>query len=270
MAIEIDKLRYRYPDGTLALKDISINIQGRKKIAILGANGSGKSTLLQHFNGLLIAESGDIRIKGMEVEKDNFEKIRKTVGFVFDNPDDQLFATTVFEDIAFGPRNLLLPEEKVTEVVNRVIDIIGIDKLRDRQPHNLSLGQKRKVAIAGVLSMEPDIMVFDEPFSGLDPLSLGQFIDILNKLCDIGHSLIVTTHDVDIAYSWAEEIVIIKDGKVLIQGDVSLLEREEILEEANLKLPTLYEIFSKTEYRPRTKVEAARLIEKLYRRNKDE
>lgn len=264
--VEIKDLKYKYPDGTEALKNINLSIERGRKVAILGANGSGKSTLLQHLNGLILPQNGEVKIDGINVEKNNLVEIRKKLGFVFDNPDDQLFATTVFEDIAFGPRNLKWSEDMVFQKVEEVINLIGIGSLKEKQPHNLSLGQKRKAAIAGVLSMKPEILVFDEPFSGLDPVSLDQFIEVLEKLYELEHSMIITTHDVDIAYAWADEIIIINKGEVLSQGSVELLEDREILKKANLKLPTLYEIFANTKIRVRTVEEARENIEFLYRK----
>lgn len=265
-AIEVNNLRYRYPDGTLAIDDISIDIEKGQKVAILGSNGSGKSTLLQHLNGLILPQEGKILIEGNKILKDNLGKIRKTIGYVFDNPDDQLFSTTVYEDIAFGPRNLLYDEKKVRETVDYVIDLVEIEELRDKQPHNLSLGQKRKVAIAGVLAMEPSIMIFDEPFSGLDPVSLNQFIDILDRLFELGHTIVVTTHDVNIAYEWADEFIILNEGKLIKQGDISLLEDRELLSRAKLNLPMVCEIFEGLDIRIRSKKQAREYIESLMKK----
>lgn len=267
--VEIKNLSYTYSDKTVALKDVSICIKGRKKVAILGANGSGKSTLLQHLNGLILPQKGSIKIKGIPSCKENLHDIRKIVGFVFDNPDDQLFSTTVYEDIAFGPRNLKYGEDKVEKVVQKVLNLLGIQELKHKQPYNLSFGQKKKVAIAGVLAMEPEIMIFDEPFSGLDPYSLGQFLQILKTLYDIGHTLVITTHDVDIAYSWADECIILNKGKVLAQGDISLLEDKSLMKKARLKTPCLYEIFSDTSNRVTTISEGKEIIKKLIK-NKEE
>lgn len=265
--VEINNLRYSYPDGSLALDGINLSIERGRRVAILGANGSGKSTLLEHLNGLILPQEGEVFIDGIRLDKKSLWEVRRKLGLVFDNPDDQLFATTVFEDVAFGPRNLKLDEAKVREKVEEVLEVIGIIDLRDKQPHNLSLGQKRKAAIGGVLSMEPDILVFDEPFSGLDPGSLEQFIGILDRLYDLGHSLIVTTHDVDIAYSWADEIIIINKGRVLSQGGPELLEDEDLLKEANLRLPSLYRIFANTNIRVRNIDQAREQIDLLLARN---
>lgn len=264
--IDIKNLKYTYPDGTLAIDDMSMNIKGSKRVAILGSNGSGKSTLLQHLNGLILPQAGNISINGNRVEKENLEEIRKTVGYVFDNPDDQLFSTTVYEDIAFGPRNLLYDEKKVSKILDRVMDLVNIRELKDRQPHNLSLGQKRKVAIAGVLAMEPEIMILDEPFSGLDPISLDQFLEIFNRLHELGHTLIVTTHDVDIAYAWADEFILLNEGKLIAHGDITLLENREIISRTNLNLPTIYEIFEEFDLKIRSKKQAKEYIKMLINR----
>lgn len=266
--VETKNLKYIYPDKTVALKDVSINIKEQKKVAILGANGSGKSTLLQHFNGLILPQKGSVYIKGIPACKDNLYDIRKIVGFVFDNPDDQLFSTTVYDDIAFGPRNLKYEEDKVEEIVEKVLDLVDIQKLKNKQPYNLSFGQKKKVAIAGVLAMEPEIMIFDEPFSGLDPHSFEQFLDILEILYNIGHTLIITTHDVDLAYSWADECIVLKEGEVLAQGDIRLLEDGSLMDRAKLRTPSIYEIFVNTPIRARSVKEGKELIEELFLKNK--
>lgn len=265
--IEIENLSYMYSDGTAALKSLSIGIEEGKKVAILGANGSGKSTLLQHFNGLIIPQEGAIRIKGMNVEKDTVQEIRKIVGLVFDNPDDQLFSTTVYDDIAFGPRNLNYGEDKVSAVVDNAMALANIQELRDKQPFNLSLGQKKKVAIAGILAMDAEILVFDEPFSGLDPQSLEQFLSILENLNSIGKTVIVTTHNVDIAYEWADECIILNNGEVLGQGEINLLEKDALMKKANLRIPSLYKIFSNTNTMVRNVSQGQDVVRKLYLNN---
>lgn len=261
--IEIDNLKYTYTDGTVALKNLSIDIQQGKRVAILGANGSGKSTLLQHFNGLIIPQEGSIRIKGINVEKNNVQEIRKIVGLVFDNPDDQLFSTTVYDDIAFGPRNLKYNEVKVEEVVKKAMELTNINELKDKQPFNISLGQKKKVAIAGVLAMDAEVLVFDEPFSGLDPQSLEQFLSIISTLHEMGRTIIITTHDVDLAYAWADECIILNGGELLAQGDISLLEDEDLMLKSNLRLASLYSIFSTTNMRVRKLSQGKDLVKRL-------
>lgn len=260
--IEINNLKYTYSDGTIALRDISMNIEENKRVAILGSNGSGKSTLLQHLNGLIFPQKGSIKIKGISVKKSHIYDIRKIVGLVFDNPDDQLFATTVYDDIAFGPRNLGYKENEVKELVNNALKLINIEELKDKQPFNLSYGQKKKVAIAGVLAMKPNIIIFDEPFSGLDPHSLEQFLSILETLHDMGSTILITTHDVDIAYEWGDECIILNEGRVVGQGKIDLLENESLMGKAKLRIPNLYNMFSNTTMRPRNVGEGKEFITK--------
>lgn len=264
--VEIRDLSYHYPDQTLALDGVSILIEKQSRVAILGANGSGKSTLLQHLNGLLLPQRGKVSIMGLEVCKGHLTQIRKKVGIVFDNPDEQLFSASVYEDIAFGPRNLGLDEGQVKDRVEQVMKLIDIEDLGHRPPYNLSLGQKKKVAMAGVLAMEPVIMVFDEPFSGLDPYSLQQLTALLDKLYTLGHTLVITTHDVDFAYGWADECIVLNQGHVLAQGPRELLEDEVLMKKARLKLPSLYDIFSGTDFNPKSPQEAKDALSKLFKR----
>ena len=167
--LEIKNLNYSYPDGKKALKDINIKIDDNETIGIVGANGAGKSTLIKTMVGIFLTDQGEIIVDGEKVTKKTLNSIRKKVGVVFQNPDDQLFMNKVYDDIAFGPRNYKLTEEKVKEKVEKVMKELNIEKLKDRSPNNLSGGEKRKVAIATVLSMEPSIILFDEPTSFLDP-----------------------------------------------------------------------------------------------------
>jgi len=214
-AIEVQRLSYTYPDGTKAIRDLNLRIERNKRVAILGANGSGKTTLLYHLNGLILPQEGQVRVFGEEVSKKNLKAIRQKVGVLFDNPDNQLFSSSVFNDIAFGPRNLGLDEEIVLERVQKVMELVNINDLKDKAPYNLSLGQKKRVAIAGILAMEPFLILLDEPFSGLDPRSHKHFFNILNDLFVKGTTQVISTHDVDMAYSWADEVVILDEGKIL-------------------------------------------------------
>ncbi|MDQ0340117.1 cobalt/nickel transport system ATP-binding protein [Caldalkalibacillus uzonensis] len=262
MRIDIEGLSFIYPDNTKAISDITCSFS-QKKIAILGANGSGKSTLLQHLNGIHVPQSGTVKIAGEPITKQTAPIIREKVGLVFDQPDQQLFAPTVFEDVAFGPRNKGLPEEEVMQIVEQILEVLGISHLKEKAPYDLSLGQKKKVAIAGVLAMEPELLLFDEPFSGLDPRALTDILQLLDQLTASGHMIILTTHDVDFAYSWAEECCILKGGKLLYQGDTAILENKEMMREAGLCTPLLFSLFQDTDYRPRT-VEQGRYILSTY------
>lgn len=259
-AIEINSLSYRYQDGTNALNNVSIDIKKGSKVAILGANGSGKSTLLQHLNGLIMPQNGEIKILGRVINNSNIDEIRKWVGLLFDNPDNQLFSTTVYNDIAFGPTNLRLSKDEVKRRVDEAIRLVDIENLRHKSPCNLSLGQKKRAAIAGLLAMNPKILLMDEPFSGLDPISLNQFLKILKSLSDDGCTQLISTHDVDIAYWWADYIVIIQKGNIIAKGSAKLLEDKKLMEESGLVRPTIAEIFADTGMYPKTAKEGNRIL----------
>lgn len=257
--IEIKQVSYTYPDKTEALSNVTCSFSSNK-IALLGSNGSGKSTLLQHLNGLLFPNKGSIIIDGVQLTNKTVKEIRSRVGFVFDKPDTQLFAPTVFEDVAFGPRNLGYSEIEVNELVETTLQRLKIIDLKDKPPYNLSLGQKKKVAIAGVIAMCPKFIIFDEPFSGLDPVGLEDFITLLNTLSDQGHTILLSTHDVDIAYRWAKECLILHKGNMISSGPIEIIENEEMMKRANLSVPTLYSLFKETEYRPKTVGKAKHLL----------
>lgn len=233
--IVVENLSHQYANGTYSLKNISLSCRRGDKIAILGANGSGKSTFLQHLNGLILPQSGQVTIAGVPISKKTLPHIRERVGFVFDHPDDQLFSSSVFEDIAFGPRNLNWPNHRVLEKVQEVLHAFELTPLSERAPYHLSLGQKKKVAIAGVLAMEPDILVFDEPFSGLDAYTVGHLTDLLDDMTANHRTLVIATHDLDLAKSWANQFIIFSEGCVLASGDASLLDNEALMKQAKLK-----------------------------------
>ncbi|OEF98026.1 energy-coupling factor ABC transporter ATP-binding protein [Desulfuribacillus alkaliarsenatis] len=262
-AAEIKGISYCYPDSTKALHQVSLSIPEGAKVAILGANGCGKSTLLYHLNGLLLAQTGNVKIFGSEVNEENIQQIREKVGFVFANPDSQLFATSVREDIAFGPRNQRLNEEEVQMRANKAMEQVGIKNLAERPPQNLSLGQKKRVAIAGVLAMHPDILVFDEITVGLDPASKRELFEILANLEQQGKTLIISTHDVDLAFQWASEIVVMADGKICATGSGDLLRDKELVARTALETPQVAEIFSETSYRPKSVTEAKQIVNRL-------
>jgi len=262
LAIDVRNVSYRYPDGTEALCDVSLAAQANRRLAILGANGCGKTTLLMLLNGLLSAQSGSVRIFGEMVTKKNLRAIRRQVGVLFDNPDNQLFSTTVFDDVAFGPYNMGWSDVDVRERSEGALESLGIRHLAEKPPHNLSLGQKKKAAIAGLLSMNLRLFVMDEPFSGLDPISVAEFLETLDDLHQKDCTQIISTHDVDLAYSWADEIVIIDCGRITAVGNHEILHDEQLLRASRLCLPTLVRIFADTPHRPRTLQEAQRLIKR--------
>lgn len=262
-SIEIENLSYRYQDGTQALKGIGLSIPLKKRTVFLGANGSGKSTLLRHLNGLLLPQKGSITIAGKTLNKKTADEIRKTVGLLFDNPDNQIFSPTVENDVSFGPSNLRMPKDEIARRTAEAMEKTDITQLKERSPYNLSLGQKKRCAIAGVIAMTPDILLMDEPFSGLDPVSLRQFLRTLDDMFAHGMTQIMSTHDVDIAYEWAENVVVMCAGELLAVGGTELMHDEELMTRAGLTVPLLPRIFGGCERIPRNSEEARTLLESL-------
>lgn len=233
--IDFKDVHYAYPDGTKALDGISFRITHGESVGIVGANGAGKSTLISHMNGYLLPAKGTITIGDLQLNKFTLPRARKTVGVVFQNPDDQLFMPTVFDDVAFGPLNLGMTEERVVERVNEALNTVGCLHLKDKPPHHLSMGQKRAVTIAGVIAMQPDILVMDEPAASLDPKSRRQLINLLKEF---RHTKIIASHDLDLIKDVCERCLVISAGKVAADGATKeLLTNEQLLEENNLELP---------------------------------
>lgn len=230
--LEIKNLNYSYPDGKKALKDINIKIDDNETIGIVGANGAGKSTLIKTMVGIFLTDQGEIIVDGEKVTKKTLNSIRKKVGVVFQNPDDQLFMNKVYDDIAFGPRNYKLTEEKVKEKVEKVMKELNIEKLKDRSLNNLSGGEKRKVAIATVLSMEPSIILFDEPTSFLDPKGKRILIETLKG---INTTKIIATHDLDMVKDNCKRVIVLKEGQVVADGKPKeILNNIEFMEKCEL------------------------------------
>ncbi|MGZ7096210.1 MAG: ATP-binding cassette domain-containing protein [Methanobacterium sp.] len=254
--IETKDIIYHYPDGTQALEKVNFTAEEGKIVALLGPNGAGKSTLFLHFNGILRPTSGSITVRGEEItyNKKNLMKIRKNVGIVFQNPDDQLFAPTVVEDVAFGPMNMGLSDEEVEKRVDESLKRVGMAEFKNKAPHHLSGGQKKRVAIAGILAMKPKIMVLDEPTSGLDPRGASQILKILYELNNEGMTIIISTHDVDLVPLYANEVYIISEGKIIKRGSPrEVFEDVKTIREANLRLPRiahLMEILQKEDQMP--------------------
>jgi len=233
--VELQNVSHRYSDGTLALKDISFRITHGESVAIIGANGAGKSTLLMHLNGYLTATSGSIRIGDYPVTKGTLPAIRRTVGMVFQYPDDQLFMPTVYEDVAFGPANLGFPEEEVDMQVKKVLERVDAIKLINKAPYYLSGGEKKRVAIATVLAMSPDILVMDEPTSGLDPYARRQLIKLLKEF---RHTKIFTSHDLDMVLELCERTIVLKQGEVVADGATTdIFSDEKLLFDCHLEKP---------------------------------
>ncbi len=226
-AVEIESLHFSYPDGTAALKGITLQVLDGEKVALLGPNGAGKSTLLLHLNGIFRGD-GSVRIDGLPVEKGNLKSIRQRVGLVFQNPDDQLFCPTVFEDVAFGPRNLALAEDEVRHRVEESLAAVGMHDAAKKSPFRLSFGEKKKVAIATVLALRPSVLVIDEPTTNLDPRGRRAIISLLQRL---GGTQIVATHDLSLARELCDRAIVLDAGRKVADGPTSeILEDKSLLE----------------------------------------
>jgi len=227
--VAADRLSFSYPDGTHALREMCFSIHHGESVAIIGANGAGKSTLLLHLNGCLVPSQGTVRIGDYPVTKATLSEIRRTVGMIFQDPDDQLFMPTVADDVAFGPLNLGFPPDEVNQRVETALKAVNALHLRNKPPHRLSGGEKRRVAIATVMAMTPDILVLDEPTTGLDPFARRQLIDLLARF---SHTKIIATHDLELVMALCGRVIILNQGSIADDGptaeifsDMSLLER---------------------------------------------
>ena len=240
-AVNVVDLYYTYPDGTEALKGVNFKVMEGERVAVIGSNGSGKSTLFYHLNGLLSPTKGTVLINEEEITKTNLDKIRMTVGLVFQDPDDQLFAPTVWEDVAFGPRNMGLSKREVAERVNSALNMLHIADLKDKRPDNLSGGQKRLVSIAGVLAMNPEIIVLDEPTSNLDPCTSSAVMHLLVDLSRrMNIALIIATHDVDAVPQYADRIYVMHEGRFVAEGTPeAVFSNTSVIRESHLRLPRI-------------------------------
>ncbi len=233
--VEVKDLQYSYPDGTPALRGVSFRIVHGESVAIVGANGAGKSTLLLHLNGFLTAGGGEIRIGEFPITAKTLHTVRRTVGMVFQDPDDQLFMPRVYDDVAFGPLNLGLPPQEVEERVTHALATVGALHLRNRPPYKLSRGEKKAAAIAAVLSMSPDILVMDEPTSDLDPKARRQLVELLRTF---KHTKIIASHDLDMVLDLCERTVVIYNGQIMADGPTrQLFENDDLLAQSHLEKP---------------------------------
>lgn len=238
-------LEYVYPGGVVALCGLDLNVERGRKLAILGPNGSGKTTLLLHLNGTCRPTRGEIRLNGQPARYEHraLNHWRRRVGLVLQEPDDQLFAATVGQDVSFGPLNLGLSEAETAERVREALTALRVTHLADRPTHALSFGQKKRVAIAGVLAMRPEILVLDEPTAGLDPHGVTHLLGALQQLHEAGTTLVFSTHDVDLAYAWADQVAVFHEGTVLCQGETAaVLGNRDVLHRARLRPPLLLEV----------------------------
>jgi cobalt transport protein ATP-binding subunit len=224
-SIEIEQLYYSYPDGHQALRGVSLHVEPCEKVALVGPNGAGKSTLILHLNGILNGR-GQVRVAGLPVVKENLGKIRARVGMVFQNPDDQLFSPTVYDDVAFGPIYQGLPQEEVRQRVEKALAVVNMSDYLQRVSHHLSVGEKKRIAIATVLSMDPEILILDEPTAGLDPRARRSLMKLLENL-DI--TMLVSSHDMLMVRELFPRMVIMDDGCIVADGPTQELMADEAL-----------------------------------------
>ena len=238
--IAVVGLDYTYPDGTVALRAVDVHIHPGERVALLGPNGAGKTTLVLHMNGIHMPQSGTVDVSGIRLTRETVMQIRQRVGVVFQDPDDQLFMPTVWEDVAFGPQNLGLGGDTLRLRVQGALDAVDVADLAERPPNHLSFGQKRRVAIAGVLAMQPEILVFDEPTSNLDPASRRELTEILRRL-DI--TQLIVTHDLPYALELCPRAIIIDGGRIVADGLTrDLLANQKLMAEHRLELPHGFEL----------------------------
>lgn len=233
--VEFKNVSFCYPDGTPALQDVSFRITHGESVGVIGANGAGKSTLLLHMNGYLLPTSGTINIGDLYLTGKTRQEIRRKVGIVFQNPDDQLFMPTVYEDVAFGPFNLGLDETAVRQRVEAALNLVNGLDLQHKPPHHLSCGQKAAVAIASVMAVQPDILAMDEPAANLDPKSRRLLINLLRTF---EHSKIIASHDLDLILDVCHRCLVIREGRVVADGvSREILSNQALMEANNLELP---------------------------------
>ncbi len=233
--VEFHNVSYTYPDGNKAIRDISFKISHGESVGIVGANGAGKSSILKLLTGILLPDDGEIYVGDLKLTKKTLPFIRRSIGFTFQDPDHQLFMSSVYDDVAFGPRNYKIDEEEVEKIVKKALDTVGALHLKDRPPYKLSGGEKRAVSIATVLAMDPNILIMDEPSVALDPRARRRLINLLKGF---SHTKIIATHDMDMVLELCERVIVINDGEILRDGRAEeILRDEDFLKDCSLELP---------------------------------
>ena len=272
--LEARDVCYHYPGDREAIKGISFHVKKGEKVALVGPNGAGKSTLLQMFNGMIRPGKGTILFDNEPIRYDSssLRQLRRRVGYVMQNADRQIIAPTVYQDVAFGPANLGYDEKAIREAVALALRQVGMAGFERRPPHRLSGGEKKKVAIAGVLAMDPDILVFDEPTSGLDPSGSEDLMELLDELNHEGKTIFISTHDVELAYPWADRVILLLDGKILEENVPAVAFGDpELVRKAHLSVPILLELsqelgrrgFTQPEQKPRSVLDMIHILENL-------
>lgn len=242
--LQIKELCYSYTGEKNTLNKINLKIHKGEKIAILGSNGAGKSTFFLNINGVLKPKSGEIIYDGKSITKKKLNELRKNIGIVFQDADNQIIASTVLAEVSFGPMNLKLPKDEVIKRVNEALDYMNISEFKERPPHYLSGGEKKRVSIADIIAMKSEVIIFDEPTAALDPLNSEMLEEVLKKLSIENKTLLISTHDVDFAYRWADRVVVFSNGGIIGDGTpLEIFKNEEILKNSNLKRPIMLDVY---------------------------
>jgi len=242
--LKVENLYYTYGNGKPALNGVSVDIYEGEKIAVIGSNGSGKSTFFLNVNGVFTSEQGKIIYRDTVINKKNLNELRKNIGIVFQDADNQIIASTVMAEVGFGPMNLKLPKEEVLERVEEALAYMNISDFKDRPPHYLSGGEKKRVSIADIIAMKSEIIIFDEPTAALDPLNAMMLEEVLDKLGSEGKTMLISTHDVDFTYRWAERVLVFCQGKIIADGaPLEIFQNRPILKQSNLKQPTMLKVY---------------------------
>ncbi len=245
--ISFEKVSFSYPSGDIAIDSIDLKLPKGKKIALLGANGAGKSTLMLLLNGILKPSKGCLKYKGLgyDYRKKGLRKLRSNIGLLFPESDYQLIAPTVYEEISFGLLNQLKSEEETRICVEQVIQDFSLEDFVNKPPHQLSTGQKKRVCLAAILAMEPELVVCDEPVANLDPMYADRIFEYLEALNRKGKTILIATHDVNQAYSWADYVIVLNQGKVLMSGlPQDVFSAKKVLKDANLKPPIIIDLMN--------------------------
>ena len=237
--IQLSGVSFAYPDATPALTGIDLSVSAGERVAVLGPNGAGKSTLFQLFNGLLQPTGGVVTVKGRVVEKAYLKEVRRMIGMVFQDPDDQLFSSTVRQEIAYGLINLGVAGERMEEAIAWALEMVGLSGYENRSPYNLSGGEKKRAALASVLAMHPEVLVLDEPTAALDPVGAAQIIKLLNHINgELGITVVFATHDVDAVPLMADRVYIMDRGEIVLSGSTAeVFARKDLIRAHNLRLP---------------------------------
>ncbi|MEL7568115.1 MAG: ATP-binding cassette domain-containing protein [Dehalobacterium sp.] len=244
--LEADNLEFAYLDGTKAIRNMSLKIERGKKVALVGNNGAGKTTLFLHFNGVHRPGKGKIKFKGEVLNYSNkqVKELRKSIGIVFQDPDNQLFSASVYQDVSFGPINMGWPEKMVREKIEQAMKKTDTWSIKDKPTHFLSHGQKKRVAIAGILAMEPEVIILDEPTAGLDPLGTSQMMQLLDEFNQTGATVILSSHNLDEVYAWADNIFVIDNGRIIAEGPPEeIFRNEEVMQKTHLIKPWVLDMY---------------------------